>query len=70
MLRTWVVYDHPLDDPRHFVARLWHNATPTDRTMRDSDLVALRLRIRKAAPGVMRFTRAENDDPKILEVWL
>ena len=66
----WVVYDRPLDHPQNIVARLWMSATPTDTIMLDDDLTELRHRIRKVAPEMLRFTRAEGDDPAIVEVWL
>jgi hypothetical protein len=69
-LRMWVVYDSPFDIPGVFVARLWDGPRPTERTMVADDLVDLRHMIRRATPGLIRFLRMPDDDPKIVEVWL
>jgi hypothetical protein len=64
-LPGWVVYQ----DPTLF-ARLWAGATPTETTMTADDLTELRHMIRRKSPYAIRFTRALDDDPDILEVWL
>lgn len=70
-LPMWVVYDSPIDfDNDVFVARLWEGPRPTEHTMVSDDLVDLRHMIRRATPGLIRFLRAPDDDPKIVEVWL
>jgi hypothetical protein len=68
-LETWVVYDRPLDFPNVFVARRFEGVTPTKDLIQDVNLTQLRHAIR-ARGEFIRFTRAEGDDPKILEVWL
>lgn len=66
----WVVYDHPLDFPHTFVARRFSGVTPTGETIEDEDLIELRHKIRRKMPMGLRFTRADDDDPCIAEVWL
>jgi len=68
-LVTWVVYDHPLDFPDVYVARRFEGVTPSKTVLVDVNLVELRHQIR-ARGDYMRFLRADNDDPKIIEVWL
>jgi hypothetical protein len=65
----WVVYDHPIDFPNVYIARRFEGVTPTGDTMQDVNLRELRHSIR-ARGEFIRFTRAEGDDPKVLEVWL
>ena len=69
-LLTWVVYDKPLDFPTEIIARRWEGATATGDIIRSDDLDMVRHRIRKTTPGLIRFTRAVDDDPHIIEVWL
>jgi hypothetical protein len=68
-LEMWVVYDHPLDFPNVFVARRWEGVTPTGQVLVNVNLTELRHQIR-ARGDFIRWTRADDDDPKILEVWL
>jgi hypothetical protein len=70
-LPLWVVYDHPSDYPRDYVARQHiigvAGQRPTDRIMTgtlDSIRVAL------ANLGLIRLTRSDADDPVIVETWL
>lgn len=70
LLVMWVVYDHPLDCPDSLIARRFEGVTPTSETIVDTDLTALRHKIRRADPNLIRFTRAVDDDPVIMEVWL
>lgn len=69
-LVMWVVYDHPTDFPDGFIARRWDGATPTNVVITANTAGAVRTQLRHVAPDLVCFKRAENDDPKIVEVWL
>jgi len=69
-LLLWTIYERPRDFPRHYVAR-------PHRTMRDPGpldvyLLADSLEgIRAQLPnGLHCLTRADGDEPQILETWL
>lgn len=71
-LNMWTVYDHPRDVPDCFVARRWeiHKGGRTKATtdvVIGSSLDEVRARL---PGGLHRMERYENDDPKIVEVWL
>lgn len=70
-LVMWVIYDHPSDFPEHFVARRWVGESPTtDHVLADSlEDVRTKVATRFAFVPSM-LPRFENDDPKIVEVWL
>lgn len=71
-LLMWTVYDHPLDFPDSFVARLWkveRGATVmTDVVMVCGSLGEIRERMR--ARGLVQLDRMPEDDRHIVEVWL
>lgn len=69
-LIMWVIYDHPLDFPDGFIARLWQGATATDRVVTGETLGAVRGKLRTLHPDLVSFHRSERDDPRIVEVWL
>jgi hypothetical protein len=72
-LPMWVVYDHPLDYPDGFIARLWMSLPkpqPTTETLTAPTLEGLRNKIRKRAPWTTLLMRSPEDDPAIIEVWL
>jgi len=66
----WVIYDHPSDYPDHAVARWWVGTRPTTRVLLAPTVEAVRTMVREATPDKVCFTRAEHDDPMIVEVWL
>lgn len=63
----WTIYDHPIDYPDHWVARLWMNDQPTEEIRLADSLEELRNRL---PPGLVCLSRHQADDPKIVEVWL
>lgn len=63
----WVVYNNPIDLPGRYVARKWLNATPTAELIQGVTLEELRGRL---PGGLFRLDRHDQDDPKIVEVWL
>ena len=70
-LPMFTVYDHPLDRPDVFVARLW--TTLPEPNAVAFVLTAARLdTIRNAldALGLVHLSRNPEDDAKILETWL
>lgn len=66
-----VIYDNPKDFPGMYLCRIWEGAGchPTNTTMQKSSLEEMREDI-QAAGFSIRFTRAEGDDPAILETWI
>lgn len=69
---TYVIYCHPTDYPCEYVARCWRVAPagpvpdelPFARAMTLND-------VRQALPpGLHNIGRYEEDDPKIVEVWI
>jgi hypothetical protein len=73
-LYAWTVYDHPTDQPDQFVARLWRflpaPAAPTGRALTCDDLEGLRAMILAEHPDLICLGRVDDDDPKIVEVWI
>lgn len=67
-LPMWVIYDHPNDDPEHYVARLWKGGTPTGETLVAEEVDDLREQFQRM--GLHRLERFEEDEPQIMEVWL
>lgn len=69
----YVIYDHPSDDPDHFVVRRWAITaacvTPLESTAVDSIDAARRV-IQDLAPGSVCVGRQLLDDPVIVESWL
>ncbi len=67
-LSLWTVYDHPNDYPEHFVARRFVLNQPTTDVLLSDTVDGLReLFVEK---GLIRLERFEQDDPKIVEVWV
>lgn len=71
-LEMWTVYDHPRDDPAHYVARKWliypGRAVATDECMRSTELSVLRENLTEKE--LCALARAPTDDPVIVETWL
>lgn len=67
-LSIWTVYDHPTDYPEFFVARRFEDETPTSEVIVAPQIGLLRDYL--AARGLYRIQRFEDDDAKIVEVWL
>jgi len=71
MMEMWTVYDHPLDYPDGFAARKCvigvNTVTHTDEMFTGDTLDEVRALL---PPGLYRIHRYEQDDPKIVEVWL
>lgn len=65
----WVIYDHPRDDPEHFVVRRWYGLVKEETAAAFSTLPEAREHIALEG-GSVRLSRAEEDDPVILETWL
>lgn len=74
-MMLWTVYDHPLDYPDVFVARLWSMRTgqPVEGApvLTAATLDQLRGDIQHATDYVLCcMARAPEDDPRIVESWL
>lgn len=71
-LSMWAVYDHPLDDPDHFVARRWEitagESHATDDVLRETEIDEIRRHL--AMRGFCSLMRNESDDPVIVESWI
>ena len=62
-----MVYDHPIDYPEKYVARLFNGKQATHIVALADTLEELR----EAKPGRMaRIKRQEKDPPKVAETWL
>jgi hypothetical protein len=74
MVSGWTVYDHPKDYPNTFVARFFvcrhgdPEPLPTDNHIVSPTLEDIRTIMRSA--GLVPIRRLDDDDPKIVEVWL
>ena len=66
-----VIYDSPKDYPEMYLCRIWEGAGghPTNTAMQKNSLEEMREDI-QAAGFLIRFPRAEGDDPVILETWI
>lgn len=62
-----VVYDHPIDCPTKFVARLFDLDKLTKYAIVADSLEELQENI---PPRFFRLARQENDDPTIVEIWV
>jgi hypothetical protein len=73
-LPMWVVYDHPRDFPRNFVARkhVWNGHAqayvPSADIIVTPDLDELHGVL--AQLGLAKLDRMPGDDPVVLETWL
>ena len=71
-LNIWTVYDHPTDFPNSYVARRFEvragGSFVTGDIVQSDALSIIRKSFRQC--GMACLTRAESDDPKILECWL
>jgi hypothetical protein len=65
---TWVIYDHPRDYPREFVARKWVGNEATPEVICANSVGALRDALQHK--GLSRLARHSSDDPIIVETWL
>lgn len=73
-MEQWVIYDHPLDFPEHFVVRCWivgpgSIAHTGEAWLRDS-LEGAREVIAGNFPDGVCLARQPDDDPAIAEVWI
>jgi hypothetical protein len=67
----WVIYDHPLDYPNHWVVRA-HVVFPgitgvSHHAYLYSSLEEAR---RALPPGLVKCNRHPTDDPQIFETWI
>jgi hypothetical protein len=70
-LEIWTVYDHPSDYPASFVARKSVVGASMTTMTHDMFVADTLDELRALLPrGLYRIHRYEQDDPKIVEVWL
>lgn len=70
-LPMWTVYDHPLDHPDVYVARLSLTLPePVHLPMALACPELEPIREQLASLGLTRLHRFPNDDPVILETWI
>lgn len=72
-VEMWTVYDHPTDYPDVFIARrtmIYSGGTTvmTGDTVTTVTLTDIRREMKSR--GLARIPRWEDDDPKIVEVWI
>lgn len=71
-MEMWVLYDHPKDFPKHFVARKWSvmggELQPTNQVIASEDADQIRKVLRDN--GLARVEESGQKDPKIMETWL
>jgi hypothetical protein len=69
-LQMWTVYEHPLDHPDGYVARLFNvgrdGAVATDEVIMGDTLQAVRSQIPQ---GLFCMVRSPDDEPQIVETW-
>lgn len=68
----WTVYDHPRDEPDHYVARRWEIHADGPHATFDkitSDTLNL-LRDEFKERGLTCLPRSPEDEPQIVESWL
>lgn len=74
-LQMWTIYDHPIEFPTGYLARLWEvhpdGAVATGHTMSGAGDFGLHLMRRfMQQQGFVCLTRNEDeDDPSIVETW-
>ena len=70
-MNLYTVYKDPSDYPGKFVIRRFvisgGNVEPANLICVEDDLETALTRL---PPGLVKIDRFENDDPKILEVWM
>jgi hypothetical protein len=64
--RFYVVFDHPIDHPNHFVVRIFLDDKPTTSFELATTLNEARAKMPK---GLYCLPRDPQDDPKIVESW-
>jgi hypothetical protein len=71
LMEQWVVYERPLDYPRHFVVRKHEIGRGWTRATHDVHLADSLINARRLVPaGFARIPRCSDDDPHIVEVWV
>lgn len=71
-LRMWTIYDHPLDFPNHYVARLWEVESGAPKATRAlmAAVTIDSLREKLEQSGWTCIMRSADDDKTIVETWL
>ncbi|ARL77584.1 hypothetical protein [Burkholderia pseudomallei] len=69
-LCSWTIYDHPLDYPDGFVARMFVGEKPTNAALYGRTLDAVRAVLAHMLPDLYCMPRHAGDEPHIVETWL
>lgn len=71
-MKMFTIYKYPLDYPDKFVVRCWYPDPASLKYEKEPTAVVDTLdQARQAIPlGLTNIGRFEDDDPKILEVWM
>ena len=71
LLTIFTIYDHPKDQPEHFVVRQWFTNGGPEPIAGEAKLAKTIREARAWIPsGLVRFERNPGDDPCILETWI
>lgn len=81
VVTLYTIYDHPRDHPGYFVVRPWDVDPKSDPQARlriapnGQPVCGLFAELETAREycaqfGLVKLTRAEHDDPSVIEVWL
>lgn len=65
----WLVFDHPLDYPEHYVVRVSFGPWSEKRALLCATLEQARHAAR-CEGACVKLPRYPEDDPKLLEVWI
>lgn len=65
----WTVYDHPLDQPAHWVVRCWWGILPDPTAYLFNSLEAARMWIEQEGGSVL-LVRSAGDERCIVESWI
>lgn len=63
----FAIYDHPIEYPNSYVARLWDNITATNVVLLSDDLEELR---KKMPYSMIPIKRSMKDDKCLIETWV
>ncbi len=61
------IYNHPIDYPKNYVARVWDANHPTHLVALADTLEEIR---EKIPPNMTKLPPMKEDDPVIVEVWI
>ena len=69
-LDIWTLYYRPLNHRKHWVVRLFHNATATDTVFEADTRNACEEFVLEKHHGAIWLTRSPSDDKVIVGTWI